>query len=217
LAETNVSEIATLLSILGVFMLGAMSPGPSFIVVSRIAVTGTRTDGLAAALGMGVGGFLFAVVAVAGLTALLMQVGWFSLVLRIAGGAYLIWLGINIWRGAAEPVRVSDDVSAQPGQFRKAFVRALLVQRSNPKTAIFYASMFAAMLPASPPHWMLVALPILLFCNEFVWYAIVAFAFSASKPRAAYLRTKLWIDRAAGAVVGALGAKLVVEGVGSAR
>jgi threonine/homoserine/homoserine lactone efflux protein len=212
-----VSELATLLSILGVFMLGAMSPGPSFIVVSRIAVTGTRSDGVAAALGMGVGGFIFAVVAVAGLTALLMQVGWLSLVLRLAGGAYLIWLGINIWRGAAEPVAVASDTPEQPGRPRKAFVRALLVQLSNPKTAIFYASMFAAMLPASPPHWMLVVLPVLLFCTEFVWYAVVAVAFSASKPRAAYLRTKLWIDRAASAVVGALGAKLVVEGVQTAR
>jgi len=212
-----VSEIATLFSILGVFMLGAMSPGPSFIVVSRVAVTGSRADGVAAALGMGVGGFIFAVVAVAGLTALLMQVGWLSLMIRLAGGAYLIWLGINIWRGASEPVAVSDGAEEQPGSPRRAFVRALLVQLSNPKTAIFYASMFAAMLPASPPHWMLVVLPVLLFCNEFAWYAIVAFAFSASKPRAAYLRTKLWIDRAAGAVVGALGAKLVVEGVQTAR
>ena len=211
------SEIATLLSILGVFMLGAMSPGPSFIVVSRIAVMGTRADGIAAALGMGVGGFIFAVVAVAGLTALLMQVGWLSLVLRLAGGAYLIWLGINIWRGASEPVAVTDDTPERPGHSRKAFVRALLVQLSNPKTAIFYASMFAAMLPASPPHWMLVVLPVLLFCNEFVWYAIVAVAFSSRKPRAAYLHTKAWIDRAAGAVVGALGIKLVAEGVGAAR
>ncbi|TIU35307.1 MAG: LysE family translocator, partial [Mesorhizobium sp.] len=54
------SEIATILSILGVFLLGAMSPGPSFVVVSRIAVAGERTDGLAAAIGMGIGGFIFA-------------------------------------------------------------------------------------------------------------------------------------------------------------
>jgi threonine/homoserine/homoserine lactone efflux protein len=91
------------------------------------------------------------------------------------------------------------------------------VQLSNPKTAIFYASMFAAMLPASPSHWMLAVLPVMLFCNEFVWYALVAFTFSSTKPRAAYLRAKVWIDRAAGAVVGALGAKLAVEGVSTAR
>jgi threonine/homoserine/homoserine lactone efflux protein len=111
------SEAATILSILGVFMLGAMSPGPSFVVVSRIAVSGERADGLAAAIGMGAGGFIFACIAVAGLTALLMQIAWLSIVLRLAGGAYLIWLGIKIWSSASDPVEISNDASARPGSF----------------------------------------------------------------------------------------------------
>jgi threonine/homoserine/homoserine lactone efflux protein len=215
--ERVLSEIATIFSILGVFLLGAMSPGPSFVVVSRIAVSGKRTDGLAAAFGMGVGGFIFASIAVAGLTALLMQVAWLDISLRLAGGAYLLWIGIKIWRGAADTVQITNDMPTRSGSFWSAFARALLVQLANPKTAIFYASMFAAMLPASPPLWMLVVLPPLLFCNEFVWYAIVAFAFSSSRPRSVYLRSKHWIDRAAGAVVGALGAKLMFEGIEAAR
>ena len=211
------SEVLTIFSILGVFLLGAMSPGPSFVVVSRVAVSGARRDGLAAALGMGIGGFIFASVAVAGLTALLIQVAWLDTSLRVAGGAYLLWIGIRIWRGANEPVEIAADQPALPRSFFATLVRAVLVQLANPKTAIFYASMFAAMLPASPPLWMLVALPPLLFCTEFFWYGIVAVAFSSSKPRSAYLRTKHWIDRAAGAVVGALGVKLMVEGMQAAR
>ena len=211
------SEVVTILSILGVFLLGAMSPGPSFVVVSRIAVARERADGLAAAIGMGVGGFIFASIAVAGLTALLVQIAWLDISLRIAGGAYLLWVGIGIWRGATKPVEFNNDGSANTGSFWNAFLRALLVQLANPKTAIFYASMFAAMLPTSPPLWMLVVLPPLLFCIEFVWYAIVALAFSSNRPRSLYLRAKHWIDRAAGAVVGALGVKLVIEGMVAAR
>ncbi len=209
------SEVATILSIVGVFLLGAMSPGPSFIVVSRIAVSGTRSEGLAAAFGMGVGGFIFASVAVAGLTALLAQVEWLNLTLRLAGGAYLIWMGVNIWRGADQPIDAQHADAARERSPWRAFMRALLVQLANPKTAIFYASMFAAILPASPPLWMLLVLPLLLFCTESIWYAIVAIALSSSRPRSVYLRAKRWIDRVAGAVVGALGAKLVIEGVES--
>jgi RhtB (resistance to homoserine/threonine) family protein len=211
------SEIATILSILGVFLLGAMSPGPSFLVVSRIAVSNGRADGLAAAAGMGVGGFIFAAIAVAGLTALLTQVAWLNLTLRLAGGAYLVWMGVQIWRGATEAVDVQAANATSQGSPWRAFNRALLVQLANPKTAIFYASMFAAMQPASPPLWMLLVLPVLLFCNEFVWYSIVAFALSASHPRSIYAQAKHWIDRATGAVVGALGAKLMIESVNSAR
>lgn len=209
------SDIVTILSILGVFLLGAMSPGPSFVVVSRIAVSGKRSEGMAAALGMGVGGFIFACIAVAGLTALLTQIAWLDLALRLAGGAYLVWIGIRIWRGAAEPVDISGGEAARPGSLRRSFTRALLVQLANPKTAIFYASMFAAMLPASPPTWMLLVLPPLLFCNELAWYTIVAVALSSNHPRTVYLRSKRWIDRTAGAVVGALGARLMIEGARS--
>ena len=45
---------------------------------------------------------------------------------------------------------------------------------------------------------MLLALPPLLFINEFAWYAIVALGFSSHGPRVVYLRSKTWIDRAAG-------------------
>jgi threonine/homoserine/homoserine lactone efflux protein len=43
------------------------------------------------------------------------------------------------------------------------------------------------------------------------WYTIVAAAFSSERPRTAYLRGKHWIDRAAGAVMGTLGLRLVIE------
>lgn len=204
-------DLAILFSILGVFLLGAISPGPSFVVVSRIAISGSRADGVMAAIGMGLGGFLFACVAMAGLTAILLQVEWLNLALRLAGGAYLVWLGINIWRAAPEPLEVAETAAGRPSTLWKSLLRGLFVQLSNPKTAIFYASMFAALLPSPTPSWMLFALPPLLFVNETLWYTIVALGFSSRRPKAIYLRSKAWIDRAAGLVVGALGLKLITD------
>lgn len=206
-------EFAVLISILGVFLLGAISPGPSFVVVSRIAISRSRTDGVMAAIGMGIGGFVFAAIAVAGLTAILLQVEWLNIALRLAGGAYLLWLGINIWRAAPEPLEVSETTSERQSTLWTSLLRALLVQLSNPKTAIFYASMFAALLPSPTPSWMYFTLPPMLFLIEFGWYTVVAVGFSSRTPRAAYLRSKIWIDRTAGAVVGALSTKLMVDSV----
>ena len=55
--------------------------------------------------------------------------------------------------------------------------------------------------------------PPLIFMIEAGWYTIVAFAFSAQRPRAIYLGAKLWIDRFAGGVVMLLGGKLILEAV----
>ncbi len=210
-------EATVLFGILGALLIGAISPGPSFVLVSRIAVTASRLDGLAAALGMGLGGALFGAVALAGLSALLLQVEWLYMTLKLMGGAYLLYLGIRIWRGASAPLSVDMATTSERKSVLRSFTFAFATQISNPKTAIVYGSIFAAMLPASPPQWLLFTLPPMIFFVEASWYAIVALAFSANKPRAVYLHSKTWIDRVAGAVMGALGVRLLVEAMQSQK
>ncbi|HEX6121227.1 MAG TPA: LysE family transporter, partial [Dongiaceae bacterium] len=200
-----------LLTILGTLAIGAMSPGPSFVVVVRTSAALSRRDGLAAALGMGCGGLVFAGLALAGLQALLMQVSWLYLVVKVAGGAYLVYLGIRIWRGARTPLQTSNGTEPTGGGRGRSFWVAFATQISNPKTAIWYASVFAAFLPNPIPAWMFWVLPPLIFALEAGWYTIVALAFSAARPRALYLGAKLWIDRFAGGVVGLLGGRLILE------
>jgi len=202
-----------LLSILAALTVGAVSPGPSFVLVARTSIAVSRRDGLAAALGMGIGGVVFCALALLGLHAVLSSVAWLYAALKLAGGLYLAYLGVRIWRGAREPVVVADTGERRPGGVGRSFLFALATQLSNPKTAVVYASIFAALLPADPPLWVSVALPPAIFAIEAGWYALVAVAFSAGRPRAAYLRSKVWIDRVAGAVMGLLGVRLVAEAV----
>jgi threonine/homoserine/homoserine lactone efflux protein len=206
-------DIAILVTIIAALAIGAMSPGPSFVLVSRVAVTASRPNGLAAAIGMGAGGAIFGILALAGLSALLQQVEWLHLALKVLGGAYLIYLGIRIWRNATTPLVVDDMGASGKRPVTRSFWLGLVTQLSNPKTAIYYASIFAAILPAKPAAWLLIALPPVIFLIEAGWYAIVALAFSSNGPRSAYLRSKAWVDRVAGAVLGALGARLLLDGL----
>ncbi|WP_431321027.1 LysE family translocator [Rhizobium sp. YTU87027] len=206
------SSLSIFLSIIAALSIGAMSPGPSFVLVSRIAMSRSRLDGLAAALGMGIGGVAFSVLALAGLTALLSQFEWLYLALKVAGGAYLVYIALKIWRGAREPIHVGDagsDRRALP----RSFTTALLTQVSNPKTIVVYASIFAALLPKTVPLGLIFAVPIGVFAVEAGWYTVVALVFSAKHPRRLYLAAKTWIDRLAGTVMAGLGAQLVASGL----
>jgi threonine/homoserine/homoserine lactone efflux protein len=202
-----------LFSITIAIALGAISPGPSFVLVARTAIAGSRRAGLGTALGMGLGGLVFASLALLGLIALLAQVTWLYLGLKIAGGLYLLHLGWRLWRGAREPLSVS--MTGQTGQgFGRAMLLGFVTQISNPKTAVVYAGIFAALLPQQPlPLWLGLALPAAIFAVECGWYALVALAFSAGGPRRVYLGAKSWIDRLAGGVMAALGLRLIVDGV----
>lgn len=205
------TTFALLIGILGSLLLGAMSPGPSFVLVSRTALATSRRAGLAAALGMGAGGFVFALLALLGLVALLQNVEWLYLALRIAGGLYLIYLAAKIWLGAKEPLAIELDGSAQKNSLMRAFYLGFVTQVANPKTAVVYASIFAVFLPANPSMLFLFVLPPAVFLVETAWYAVVAVVFSARTPRDVYLNSKRWIDRTASAVLGVLGGRLIAD------
>jgi threonine/homoserine/homoserine lactone efflux protein len=193
------------LSIAGAITLGAMSPGPSFVLVARTSVARSRADGLAMALAMGVGGVLFAVLALAGVHVVLSTVPVLYGVLKVLGGIYLVYLAWMLWRHAARPIELEKTATGS----QRSFWLGLATQVSNPKTAVVYASVFVSLLPKEMPLWAMLVLPVLVFCIEAGWYSIVAIALSSPAPAAAYLRWKRWIDRAAGGVMGLLGVKLV--------
>lgn len=201
-------EIFSLAGIVGVLIVGTVSPGPSFVMVARTAVCAGRVNGLAAAVGMGLGGVVFAVAALVGLQAVLVSVPALYVAFKIGGGIYLLYLGVLIWRGAKQPLAVP----AAPGDGSGGPLRSLLLglgtQLSNPKAAIVYASVFAAFLPNGAALAVGIAITALVFVIETAWYALVAVMLSAAQPRRTYLRFKAWIDRAAGGVVTALGLKL---------
>src|SRR5262245_8787107 len=205
-------DLTAILGISAALAVGAASPGPSFLVVARLAVSSSRGDGLYAALGMGIGGLIFACLSLLGLHGLLLAVPSLYVVLKVLGGLYLVYLGIRIFHGATRPLKGSDigaSISVQPAT--RSFALGLATQISNPKTAVVYASVFAAFLPATSTVAFNLCVVGLVFLIEAGWYAFVAVALSSEHPRYIYLRYKKSIDRTAGAVMIALGLRLATS------
>jgi threonine/homoserine/homoserine lactone efflux protein len=200
-------NLSALLGVIAALTVGVVSPGPSFVMVARTAVSSSRSDGVAAAVGMGAGAVLFAITALLGLQAFLLAVPSLYVVLKILGGLYLAYLGVRIWRLAKEPLPVVDLMAPRMTKL-KALVLGFTTQVSNPKTAIVYASVFATFMPATQSLAFDLVLVSLVFTIEASWYAVVALALSSERSRLAYLRYKCRVDRIAGGVMVALGLKL---------
>lgn len=192
-----------------------MSPGPSFVMVARTALAVSRLSGLGAALGMGLGAAVFATLALFGLHTLLNTVPALYWGLKLAGGAYLLYLGWRIFRAAGSPLALGD-VAGQGDQSPRFWAHCGLgffTQISNPKTAVVYASVFVSLLPREMSLPLAALLTGMIFAIEGGWYAIVALALSAERSRNLYLGWKTTIDRLAGGVMIALGIKLLSERV----
>jgi threonine/homoserine/homoserine lactone efflux protein len=201
-------EFTMLLTIVAALALGVISPGPSFLMVARVAVASSRSRGLATALGMGAGGALFGAAALLGLHSVFSAVPALYVGLKILGGLYLCYLGWLIFRSARQRLVVATG-STPVGSTTGSFWLGFTTQVSNPKTAIVYASVFAALLPPQFSAAFAAALLLVVFAVEAGWYALVAFVLSSSAPQQAYLSFKTWIDRTAGLVMFGLGLKLV--------
>ena len=204
-------EFVALAGIIGALAVGVVSPGPSFVMVARLAVATSRANGLGAAVGMGVGGVVFAVAALLGLQAVLLAVPAVYLALKLLGGLYLCYLGFRIFQAAKVPLTVEGSGQSVSSPQSRSFWLGLTTQISNPKTAIVYASVFAAFLPGTYSPSFVAVLLLVVFVIEAGWYAIVATMLSSSRPRRAYLGCKAWVDRAAGLVMIGLGLKLVAS------
>jgi threonine/homoserine/homoserine lactone efflux protein len=207
--------IFSLLSILGALVLGAISPGPSFLFVTRTAVAVSRRAGVAAAAGMGLGASSVCLLALIGVRAVLAEAEWLYIGFKLLGGAYLCYLAWRVWGGAKAPSSSVSAQSVQPPSTRvvRSFWLALGTQLSNPKTLLVISGIFAALLPSRIPAWMYIAIPLIDLIIETSWYTFVATAMSSAAPRRVYLGAKTGIDRASGCVLGALGLRLIVEGV----
>ena len=112
----------------------ALSPGPGIFYVAARSLAGGRREGLASSFGLGLGGLVHVIAGAAGLSALLMASAEAFTVLKLAGAAYLIWLGIKTIREA--PVEWPREVMVTGAA--RALREGVIVESLNPKTAAFF-------------------------------------------------------------------------------
>ena len=188
-------------------LMGAASPGPAFLVVSRTAVGESRRAGLATGLGVASATVIWAFAMIHGLALLLAVAAWLFHLLQALGAVYLLCLGWKVLRHAADPLVMTG---APPGgRGLSAFRRGFLVNITNPKLAIFFGSIFSQVYGPGYPEWVNLVVLAAIALDEVAWYSIVALIFSSAPAQAVYMRAKRWIDRAFGGFLALIGLRLL--------
>jgi threonine/homoserine/homoserine lactone efflux protein len=201
--------VVALLGLMVVHLLAVASPGPSTVLVVQTAAVAGRRGGLLAAFAMMVGALLWASAALFGLQALFAQFAWLYLAFRILGGIYLIYLALMLWHHARDPLPEIAPAAARLSGWQ-GFLRALVLQLSNPKIMVFFGSIFLSVLPQHMPAWMDSAVLAIVAFDEFTWFALLALLFSGGPARAFYSRAKFWLDRIMGGALALLGLRLAL-------
>jgi len=196
---------------LSAVVLALMSPGPNILAVIGTSMNAGRKYGVALALGVATGTFLWALIAVSGLTAVLTAYASVLTAIKIAGGCYLLWLGYKSLRSAAtrKDLRTAD-LGATASR-RAYFLRGLTVQMTNPKAALAMVAVVSLGLHAGAPIWVAATLVLGITSLSVVGHLVYACAFSTRIVVALYLKARRWIEAALGVFFCFAGAKVLTD------
>jgi threonine/homoserine/homoserine lactone efflux protein len=118
----------------------AVTPGPAIFYVAARTLAGGRAEGIASSLGTGIGGFAHVLAGSLGVSAVVMASAELFTLLKLAGAAYLVWIGLRTIREARNDagIALAGGFAAPPAGTRRAFRDGVLVEALNPKTAAFF-------------------------------------------------------------------------------
>ena len=192
-------------------MLALMSPGPNVLAVIGTSMSIGRAHGAALAMGVAFGSFLWATIAVLGLTALLTAYAGVLVVIKIVGGCYLLWLGYKSFKSAYTSKKIEADSKGSENPKRTFFLRGLAVQMTNPKAALAMTAIITIGIQGQAPIWANVALVLGISILSVVGHLIYAFAFSTQTVVIIYVKTRRWVEAALGAFFCFAGIKLLTD------
>ena len=198
------------LLITGIHLLAAASPGPDFIFVSQQTLSRGRRAGLVCALGVALGLGIHIAYSVLGMAVLIAQAAWLLTAIKIIGGAYLVWLGIQGLRAKAKKETTEiRKTKAAPQSLPKTLWKGFLCNALNPKAPVYFVSVFTMVLSPEMPLWQLAAYGAWMMVLQFAWFAVMAFLLSIPAVNNRFQKAGHWIDRVLGSVMVGLGIKVV--------
>ena len=179
-------------------------PGPTVLLVISYALGHGRRPAAAIVAGVALGDVTSMTASMLGLGALLAASSLVFTALRWIGGAYLVYLGVQLWRA---PVAEATDAEAPPASLRRIFAHAYAVTALNPKGIVFFVAFVPQFLSASAPFLPQVAVLEATFVTmAIVNSALYAVLASAARQRLRQARVRRAVNRTGGTLLIGAGA-----------
>lgn len=204
--------LTSILTFAGAACLIAMVPGPSTAVILRRSVLHGRTSGMVTVLGNEAGVLLWGLAAAFGLSAVLVASEIAYHVMRIAGAAFLIWMGAQaLWRARRGNTADEETDDGRVSHWR-AFRLGLLTNAANPKAGVFAVSLLPQFVPSGAPVLpMLLVFSVMWALIDLIWY--FGLVWLAGRVRATFQRpaVRRRMEQVSGTVLVALGVRLAAQ------
>ncbi|MGE8542403.1 MAG: LysE family transporter [Acinetobacter sp.] len=188
--------MSLLLTICLLHFAAQLSPGPDVLLIAKSAASNTRINTLKIIAGISAGIVVWVVLTLMGFTVLVQQFPWIQQVLMLVGGLFLAKMGWGMLNGGLKTLKQdvaldSSDVLEKPQNY---FLQGLFTNLSNPKTLIYFSSVFSLALSASAGSDLKTQLAVIIPIQTFLVFSLLMMIVSMPKIKLLYQRAGSYID-----------------------
>jgi len=190
------------------YLAAAALPGPNTVLIMHHAAVGRTRAAFWVVAGVCTGSVVWVTLSLLGFGVVLQRLGWIYVALKVAGGLYLAWLGLRLLINAGRPDGAGAGVPSLTVVSAQAYRVGLATAMTNPKSAAFWTSVFLVTVPRELTTALAVEIVALVAVLSAFWHGMLAVVFALPPVRLGYVRGRLWLDRAVGAILVGFGLML---------
>jgi len=198
-----------LLIITSIHLLSAAMPGPDFVLVSQQTLSNGKRAGLLCSLGIALGLSVHIIYSSMGLAVVIANSSSALWAIKLLGGSYLIYLGINGLRSKASKTGTIKIGPVAKRSALKTIGMGFLCNALNPKASIYFVSLFTIVLSQDTPAQHLLIYGLWMMVLQLVWFAFLTILLSRPAVTGKFHSMGHWIDRIAGGAMLLLGFKVL--------
>lgn len=178
-----------------IHLLAVMSPGPDFLIVMKHSIGYNRQVAIWTAIGIGTGIMVHVMYSFVGLAFLISQSQILFNLIKYAGAAYLLYLGISSLRqGAGTLGKVNRLANQSLPSPLKAFRIGFLTNVLNPKATLFFLSLFTLVIDQSTPTEIMVLISAIMVINTTLWFILLAYLITVDRIQSRFNNYEKWFN-----------------------
>ena len=205
--------IQGLLLITSIHLLAAASPGPDFVLVSQQTLSNGKQAGFMVSIGIALGLSVHIIYSALGLAAVIANSTTALWAIKIIGGCYLLYLGVQGLRAKAVS-NINKLIEQKPikkHSHLKAILKGFLCNALNPKAPIYFVALFTVVLSPNLPTLHLVIYGVWMMILQLLWFSTVVVLLSRPSVNEKFQRLGHWIDRVLGGAMILMGIKVLTS------
>ena len=188
-------------------LIALTSPGPDTAIVLRQVSLHGRVEGIKAAIGIGLGIYVHCLLAINGISLIILSNDLYKLIISLIGGAYIFYLGMTMFVSNSQAITEINN-----NQSKNSFLNGLITNIFNIKAFLFFVSLFSIIIDNLNGIYFYIY-PIYFAAMSSIWFIFLSFVVTTSKNKTFNVYSNKYISSAMSIILCAIGLFILIKSI----